>query len=881
MTQDNMLLDDINERELEIVGLLAEGLTNREIADRLFLAVSTVKWYITQINSKLGTANRKEIIERADELDLLNTVNDTQDVFAPPKQNLPRQTTLFVGRDSELDELHTLLERPDIRLLTILAPGGMGKTRIALEAAEQQLNNFRDGVYFVPLQPINAPDQIVPTIAASVFFAIQEGEESAKDQLLNYLGNKELLLVIDNWEHVLDGAPLANEILKAAPNVKILATSREKLNLLGEASYTLQGMRFPDFETPEDALRYDAVQLLVQTAKRVQPDWKITDENLDYVARVCRLTQGMPLGILLAITWLDVYSLERICDEIQKSVDILETDIRDVPERQRSIRAVFDYSWERLKPNEQAVFAKMSVFRGGCTPAAAEAITGANPRILQGLVNKALLSKTQEGRYAIHELLRQYADDYLLKMGEKDNVLKAHFDYYSQLLINSRDDLISEREVETVDMLEADDDNLMAAWDYAIEQRDTASIAKMIRSHNLMLDSRWRADWIDLYIKTRDELGESYHEHPDLIDLTLAIGQKLTPDPYEALPQVQRMLDISREHNRRFEEAQTLRTMGLILAFLKRFDEAEQALLDARTIFHTLGNTVYEAWTYLDFFDVRSWQNNYVDALQIIQKGYDLFQQLGYQQGMATALKEMGKVSLETGNVEHFLVLINQSRAMTNRNKHPANYANRTFNLIHGYIALGQIDEAYHHILEVIDIYQELNNRRRLVIVLRHASIVKWLNGEQVVARELIDKAMTYGQYMPKQEYARQQYVLGYLKHYYRGNYVDAKNTYIKDLNIDNFLINLISYKYLRIFAVTLAHTGDTTLSITLMGAMFAKSWFIPPQFTKLDDYKNWLTKVKADITQEEFDAAWARGGAMDIHDVEQFLEENFGEDVD
>ena len=466
-----ILLEDLTERELDIIPLLAEGLANKEIAERLFLAPSTVKWYVRQLNSKLDTTSREEISEQAEKLGLMHR-KKTDDSYLRPRTNLPRQTTPFVGRDAELDEVHSIFENPDVRLLTILAPGGMGKTRIALEATEQQTNNFSDGVYFVPLQPLSEVEQIVSQIASSTFFNIQNDDRSQQQQLLDFLRNKQMLLCIDNWEHLLEGAPMLNEILAAAPDVKILTTSREKLNLLGETVYVLPGMKFPDWETPEDALRYDAVQLLVQAAKRVNRDWRVTQDNQDYVARVCRLTQGMPLGILLAASWLDTYPLKLICEEIQNSVDILETDLRDVPERQRSIRATFDYSWARLSDTERDILAKMSIFRGGSSPRAALAVTGANPRILQTLMNKSLLMRNKEGRYDIHELLRQYAAEKLTQSGGVERLRDDHMRYYMNALAEQYKPLQSAGQLEGMKAIRVDFENVRLAWERACSKHE-------------------------------------------------------------------------------------------------------------------------------------------------------------------------------------------------------------------------------------------------------------------------------------------------------------------------------------------------------------------------------------------------------------------------
>ena len=235
------LLDDLTERELELIPLLAEGLSNKEIAERLFLAPSTVKWYVRQVNSKLDTTNREEIIERADELGLMRA-QKAEDSYLRPRENMPRQTTPFIGRDSELDEIYGILGNPDVHLLTILAPGGMGKTRIGIEASQQQMNNFRDGVYFVPLQPLSEADQIILQVATSTFFNFQNDSRSQKQQLLDFLHNQQMLLCLDNWEHLLDGVSLVNEISSGCARCqntgdlarKAQSTRRDGLCLAGD-----------------------------------------------------------------------------------------------------------------------------------------------------------------------------------------------------------------------------------------------------------------------------------------------------------------------------------------------------------------------------------------------------------------------------------------------------------------------------------------------------------------------------------------------------------------------------------------------------------------------------------------------------------------------
>ncbi|HEX2619781.1 MAG TPA: AAA family ATPase, partial [Phototrophicaceae bacterium] len=324
--------------------------------------------------------------------------------------NLPSLPTPFIGRNKELRDIQDLLTDSSCRLLTLIGPGGMGKTRLALEVA-RQVSFVRD-VYFVPLQGLASSGLLVCAIADAIEFHFYESTDP-EPQLLAYLRDKSLLLVLDNFEHVLDGASLLAEIYPTAPGVDMLVTSRERLNLVEEWVYDVPQLKFPSSETETEIEDYSAIQFFIQNARRTNFHFALTASQKPFVIRICQRVGGLPLGIELAAAWTRTLSSEIIAEEIERSLDILETFTHNIDPRHRNIRAVFEPSWTRLPDEARMVFTELSVFRGGFTLEAAEYVARVSRQILALLVDKSLLRLDVNGRYYLHELLRQYGEEHL------------------------------------------------------------------------------------------------------------------------------------------------------------------------------------------------------------------------------------------------------------------------------------------------------------------------------------------------------------------------------------------------------------------------------------------------------------------------------------
>jgi predicted ATPase/DNA-binding SARP family transcriptional activator len=367
---------------------------------------------------------------------------------AKPRHNLSVQPTQFVGREVEKAKLAEYLTDSSCRLLSIVAPGGMGKTRLAIEVAGAQVEQFAHGVWFASFVPVNAPEQMIYTIADALdikFF----GQREPREQLFDYLAEKETLLVLDNLEHLLSGVQLIRELLEAAPKIKILATSRERLNLQAEQVFDLGGLAVPG-EQIIDAKDFDSLKLFAQSAKHSRHDL-VLDKNTTFsVTHICKLVEGMPLAIELAASWLRVLSPNDIAREIEKGIGLLESSARDLPARHHSIRAVFDHSWNLLTQEEQIALRRLPVFQGGFRREAALEVAEVSLPILASLVDKSFLSLTPNGRYCRHPLIIQYAQEKLAEHPkDKAQIEEKHGLYYLHFFQNPDKALETSKEKET------------------------------------------------------------------------------------------------------------------------------------------------------------------------------------------------------------------------------------------------------------------------------------------------------------------------------------------------------------------------------------------------------------------------------------------------
>lgn len=396
--------------------------------------------------------------------------------FPHPKTTLPIPPTPIIGREDELGGISHLLANADCRLISLIGPGGIGKTRLGIEFATRQRGLFPDGVHFVPLASVNSAGSIVPAIADAFAFSFS-GPSDPKEQLFDHLSHtirNSALLVLDNLEHLLAQSPaaadLVAEILQRIPTVRILCTSRERLNLQGEWTFDLRGLIIPPPDAADDIEQFSAAAMFVQAARRTSARFQLSEADRPHLFRICRLLEGIPLALELAAAWVGVLSCEEIAREIESNIDFLTTSMRNVPERHRSLRATFDHSWRLLTDEERDILSRLSIFHSGFDRSAAANVSGATLPVLSSLVSKSLMRRTEAGRYDLHEVIRQYASEHLeADPARCDETCARHCEYYMKFAAEHETKLKSAAQQESMRELTVELDNLRAAWMWGVE----------------------------------------------------------------------------------------------------------------------------------------------------------------------------------------------------------------------------------------------------------------------------------------------------------------------------------------------------------------------------------------------------------------------------
>lgn len=547
--------------------------------------------------------------------------------------NLPLQPTPFVGRAREMDAARKLLQQPETRLLTLIGPGGVGKTRLGLEIAGSLVGEFPDGTFFVELATVASAELVVPSIAKTL--AVQEtANRSTLDSVKDYLRDRQVQLVLDNFEHVTAAAVAVADLLAACPRIKTIVTTREALHLRGERQFPVIPLSRPDrgrAEPIDQLMRYEAIELFLERARTAKPEFAISERNVDAVAEICRRVDGLPLGIELAAARVNVFSPQALLAHLDHPLAVLTGGSRDLPVRQQTLRRAIAWSHDLLTPDEQSLYRRVAVFAGGCTLTAAQSVLGeADPdsRLavvdgLASLVDKSLLRQEERHeapRFRMLETIREDALERLMVSGDADQVQGAHADYYLAFAEQAE---AGTREAEWLDRVAVEQDNLHAAL--------SRFTRRGLAEHGLRLASALRRFW-----RARGYTAQGRERLAELLAQPAGRTRSIT-------------------------RAKALHAAGWLATQQGDYAEARTMFDESLDISRALGEPGGIGWAMVDLGLLSRYEGNYATAKGLLEDGLDLLTQARNVEGMAAALGNLGLIARDVGDTAEAEMRIGQS----------------------------------------------------------------------------------------------------------------------------------------------------------------------------------------------------------------------------
>jgi predicted ATPase/DNA-binding SARP family transcriptional activator len=633
----DLLAEDIVQAYLRVAGQTGQRLE----------ALKIFESFKSMLSLELGLMPLETTLQLAADLRL-----EARAVSQPPVdvlRNFPSETSSFVGRDLDLSEIAAYFEQPEVRLLTLIGAGGMGKTRLAIQVALEQAKRFSDGATFVALASVRDASDLVPTIVSALELSVSSFE-TQELQLKNYLSTKNLLLVLDNFEHLLDGAGIVLELLEHCPNLRVIVTTREALNLQSEYLIDVIGLDFPK-DASEKIEVFDSVQLLLRSAKRVNPRFTLESGDKPFVIEICQMLQGSPLAIELASNWLRVLSVLEVAHEIRKSLDFLSLNQPELATRHRSIRAVFDSSWVLLTEEQKLVLSKLSLLRGGFTVEAAARVANATPRLLLGLVSKSLIGRF-ETRFVMHETVRQYAAEQLAPDQKEAALLELSLlarDWAMAVAVFDPTRLLAEK----ITSFEREFENISIALEWSLQANPQlcANIVYLpwyfwFAAARKPLGLQWLTNLLELpALQTRDAT------RANLLNTRSIVGMRMV-DGDQRFNDAQTALEIACEVGDLKSQAQALLALGMALGDLGALPRAIESLNTALAFLKTAQDINLEAdcWNELAFLH---WSNNETElARQTFEDLIARCQVTGNKRSLANANANIAYVYATHGDLE-------------------------------------------------------------------------------------------------------------------------------------------------------------------------------------------------------------------------------------
>ena len=820
------------------------------------------------------SAETKAVLEAVREGEARGPAQErTAAAAARARSRLPEPDNPLIGRERELAEVLAFLQN-DARLVSVVGPGGIGKTRLALEVAHRLVDDAGYRAIFVNLAPVMEMEEIAPAVVRALELESDQGDsEAIRRRLLEYLRDRRLLLVLDNAEHLLGGHPLGiaelvGAILQTAPNVRLLVTSREPLKLRAEQVYPLSGLAYKEWTTPVEAAREPAVQLFLHHAQRVRPAFRLRSEHLEPLQAVVQLTEGMPLALILAAGWVKVLTPAEIAAELERSLDFLEATHRDVPARQQSVRAVFDATWARLSEREQALFAALSVFRGGFTREAAEAVTGASARELLMLVDRSLLYRRERERFDVQELLRQFAAEKLEQAGASQAVRDAHSAFYMEGLGRLLPKLKGPEQLAALDAIEADFDNVRLAWRRACESDHWEHFRRACESLCLFALMRGpRRDCRELFDLALDALPfakSGLHLIRRAYLLAGRAGMFTSASEKEAaLPAFVDLYPAVEVG----ADAETVAYFewgyGFLLRMTERYAEATVVLSRARTAFEELGDVHYLASALRLLADSMSNCGRSEEALVLLQEALSLARCGGSPSSIVSTSLRLGRElrMLEGPSERAERYLWQGVRGLEERGEKMtyAEYLAKAANL--RLWREGDVVSARPHVEEALTTAEELDVEWLRLFVLPEVTTHHLVEGDYEAALSLSGEVVSKNAWPEYDGWARLQHGIALLAM----DVTDEALPFMKqglatlvELDQPGFLSSFLPF-----FGIVFAGRGEPERAVELLARGFTQ-----PHASGRLEIDPLITRFRAEMEttlgEERFAASWARGKELD-----------------
>ncbi|MEM7799174.1 MAG: tetratricopeptide repeat protein [Chloroflexota bacterium] len=717
---------------------MAEGSSNQEIGDTLFITKETVRWYIKIIYSKLGTSRRTEAIALARRFQLIGDKDKQSESQQPSTTfDLPATTGPFVGREDEIEALQALVSRPDVRLVSIVAAGGMGKSRLALEWGHLIKGSYQQGATFIDLTKVQHPDEIAREVLVTLGQKISS-QASPREQLFNYCRGKELLLIFDNFEDLLPGAPLLGELLEVGRGVDVIATTRERLNLRAESVFYLH---------PIDQ---SGAQLFRELGEMMHSHIQIDPADQPAIERIINLVGGLPLAIVLAAAWLDTLTPTEIAAEIAANLDFLSAEMGDMPERQRSIHALLDPTWGRLSESEREAFMSAAVFRGGFSRDLFQQATGASVRTVQKLLHRSLIEQGRSRRYNLHPLIRQYAAEKLANRGMETTAKKAHLEAFTAYAAVQVERMDQGHYLDGLQCLAVEHDNFRAALDWSLagenESLDTGVLLAESLTNFWTIRSQMQeqAKYFEMALAHRPDLAS--------LHIRLAFAYYRLGQPEAAQRHNQRATELA-EASQAFDIlAGSKRFSSFVGGTIKSAEEAEELGAEAMHYAQLSGNQKLIADSHIQL-GMLSFDYNipHLNSLEHFQKALDYYKSKGQIWGISTVIYNMALVHRFQGNTQKARELCERSLELKRQIGDRAGEARRLSALAAWDIEEEEIERAALTLAESRNICEELGERRRLRYTIFQQGVLAMIMGEYKQSENLLLESLKLAQTINEQ----------------------------------------------------------------------------------------------------------------------------------